>query len=120
MNKLPRVLQNEIYEFARGDRKYWKQQMSIAISNTNNDGMAYCAISKPFKGRTIRLLTDFEHWFVMPFHQDYEIDLPAINHRQYMMSQRGVDQVTAQQYFHRNVGRLLAGKMKKNQFLLSK
>jgi hypothetical protein len=32
MDQLPRVLQNEIWEYVRGDRTYWKQQFNPILS----------------------------------------------------------------------------------------
>jgi hypothetical protein len=32
MNRLPQVLQNEIWEYVRGDRAYWKQQFSSLVN----------------------------------------------------------------------------------------
>jgi hypothetical protein len=33
MDRLPKVLQNEIWEYVRGDRAYWKQQFQPVIHN---------------------------------------------------------------------------------------
>lgn len=31
MNQLPTVLQNEIWEYVRGDRKFWKEQHKLVV-----------------------------------------------------------------------------------------
>jgi hypothetical protein len=33
MNRLPAVLQREIWEYVRGDRAYWKNEMTKVLSN---------------------------------------------------------------------------------------
>jgi hypothetical protein len=36
MNDLPRVLQNEIWEYVRGDRRYWKQKHQELVTDQMN------------------------------------------------------------------------------------
>jgi hypothetical protein len=55
MNELPRVLQNEIWEYVRGDRAFWKKQYASAVEWIW-DRRRCVEISKPVGDATIRLL----------------------------------------------------------------
>lgn len=60
--RLPKVLRNEIYEFARGDRAYWKRQFNVVVVEAEygqknlsflrtvrglNSSYAYFSLSRP-------------------------------------------------------------------------
>jgi hypothetical protein len=59
MDRLPSVLQKEIWEYVRGDRAYWKQQFSNVVAKV----WGVMRISRPVKGYTVRLNNPISHHF---------------------------------------------------------
>lgn len=58
MERLPRALQNEIYEFARGDRKYWRER----FGDIRRRSPFRFARSRPFEFNPIVFLHDIQNY----------------------------------------------------------
>jgi hypothetical protein len=63
MNQLPKVLQNEIWEYVRGDRAYWKQQFTNVL-NFGGSSKAVDACGIPGGVVTMLYMPEIRQWWV--------------------------------------------------------
>jgi hypothetical protein len=85
MDRLPKVLQNEIWEYVRGDRAHWKDNFTKTIKDTRLDGsFRYFRVKFVHQGVDVRVIlredgtrnivgreTGYSHW--IRWHGDFRI-----------------------------------------------
>jgi hypothetical protein len=77
MNRLPKVLQNEIWEYVRGDRAYWKQAFSANWIKLNPK---WEHLSEHFFNGgvvEVRHYPEIGHWWVRLFHDGHYMPIRA-------------------------------------------
>jgi hypothetical protein len=72
MNRLPKVLQNEIWEYVRGDRAYWKQTLTESLDSVPKSEM--CEIYGFTDGFLLLIhAVDWQQWWIQKYDKDCRI-----------------------------------------------